>query len=234
MGRVSKRSEVEADALKTAHQLALSSREDLRQSKIELCKNLRLQLKSVLAQELAMHEKTFVGNQQVGKNIQEMFREGTNEDSPENPKERASETNNSSVSDTTILSEIRKTLTTTLAEELYMKSEAVIQDLPFLEMGLDSITGVTWIRKINDLFGLSITATKVYSHPTIQALAKHLRDEIGERDVFQFQQIENAPHSSPVNEDSPTQTNTTIPSSNLGQTAPTASNIPACMGVIAQ
>jgi acyl transferase domain-containing protein/acyl carrier protein/DNA-binding transcriptional regulator YhcF (GntR family) len=218
------RSEVEAYALKTAHQLALSSREDLRQSKIELCKNLRLQLKSVLAQELAMHEKTFVGNQQVGKNIQEMFREGTNEDSPENPKERASETNNSSVSDTTILSEIRKTLTTTLAEELYMKSEAVIQDLPFLEMGLDSITGVTWIRKINKLFGLSITATKVYSHPTIQALAKHLRDEMGERDVFQFQQIENPSHSSPVNEDSPIQANTTIPSSNLGQTTSTTSN----------
>ncbi|MDA7633353.1 polyketide synthase [bacterium] len=218
------RAEVQAYALETAHQLALSSREDLRQSKIERCKHLRLQLKSVLAQELAMHEKTFVGNQTVGKNIQELFGKGTNNDSPESPQDRTSENMDSFASDSTLLTEIRKTLTTTLAEELYMKPEAVLEDLPFLEMGLDSITGVTWIRKINELFGLSTAATKVYSYPTIQALAKHLKDEVEQRGVFQSQQLETPPHSPPVNEGSPSQANKTIPKINIAHTAPTPSD----------
>ena len=215
--KVLPRSEVEAYALRTAHQLARSSRNDLCQSKRENCRNLRSRLKGVLSQELAMHEKTFVGIQQVGDNIQTMFGEGTSKEPTERAGAPASEMKNASESCAPTLSEIRNTLTTTLAEELYMKPEAVIEDLPFLEMGLDSITGVTWIRKINELFGLSIAATKVYSYPTIKALAEHLKDEVDQLGDSQFQQVEIPLDSSTVNGGSPKNANVTHPQPSLDQ-----------------
>src|SRR5699024_587784 len=37
--------------------------------------------------------------------------------------------------------------------------------------------GVTWTRSINTRFGLALTATTVYSHPTIRELAEYLARE---------------------------------------------------------
>lgn len=50
----------------------------------------------------------------------------------------------------------------------------------FTQLGLDSITAVTWVRRINELYGTDIEATKVYSYPTLQAFAQHLQSLIVE------------------------------------------------------
>ncbi|WP_329395186.1 SDR family NAD(P)-dependent oxidoreductase [Streptomyces melanogenes] len=61
-----------------------------------------------------------------------------------------------------------------LADELELAEPDIDDDAPFVELGLDSITGVTWTRKLNTHFQLSLSATQVYSHPTIAELAEHL------------------------------------------------------------
>ncbi|UFR06751.1 SDR family NAD(P)-dependent oxidoreductase [Streptomyces sp. Go40/10] len=61
-----------------------------------------------------------------------------------------------------------------LAEELELPAADVADDVPFVELGLDSITGVTWTRKLNTHFGLALSATQVYSHPTVADLAAHV------------------------------------------------------------
>ncbi|MFD3731733.1 SDR family NAD(P)-dependent oxidoreductase, partial [Streptomyces sp. NPDC058632] len=67
-----------------------------------------------------------------------------------------------------------------LASELELDESAIDDDTPFVELGLDSITGVTWTRKLNTHFGLSLSATQVYSHPTVDELAGHLVGLLGE------------------------------------------------------
>ena len=76
-----------------------------------------------------------------------------------------------------IAEEIRSTLRKGLAAELCMETGTIDDQMPFTEMGLDSISGVTWIRKINTRYGLSISATQVYKHPTIHELASYILNE---------------------------------------------------------
>ncbi|MCP5002451.1 MAG: SDR family NAD(P)-dependent oxidoreductase, partial [Planctomycetes bacterium] len=79
---------------------------------------------------------------------------------------------------------IRRTLRKTLAKELYMDVKMVEDSVPCVEMGLDSITAVTWIRKINTHYGLSIAATKVYGYPTINDLAHYILKEGLQQGLF--------------------------------------------------
>ncbi|MGW1545391.1 SDR family NAD(P)-dependent oxidoreductase [Streptomyces sp. NPDC002346] len=66
-----------------------------------------------------------------------------------------------------------------LADELELAEPDIDDDAPFVELGLDSVTGVTWTRKLNTHFQLSLSATQVYSHPTIAELAEHLVECLG-------------------------------------------------------
>ncbi|MBO7942588.1 acyl carrier protein, partial [Streptomyces sp. S9] len=61
-----------------------------------------------------------------------------------------------------------------LAQELFLQPQEIDDTTPFIDLGLDSITGVTFIRKINAHYGVEIEATKVYSLPTLRALAGHV------------------------------------------------------------
>ncbi|MCB0214490.1 MAG: hypothetical protein KDJ52_34440, partial [Anaerolineae bacterium] len=44
----------------------------------------------------------------------------------------------------------------------------------FIDLGLDSITGVEWVKRINNDFRLDLSATRLYDYPTLQQLAGHL------------------------------------------------------------
>ena len=52
----------------------------------------------------------------------------------------------------------------------------------FNDIGLDSITGVEWIKSVNKRLGIPITATKIYDHPTIRQLAEFLVKKLNERE----------------------------------------------------
>ncbi|MCP4459324.1 MAG: zinc-binding dehydrogenase, partial [Cytophagales bacterium] len=47
---------------------------------------------------------------------------------------------------------------------------------PFIEMGLDSIVGVEWIKAINEEYKTNITATKIYDYPDIKSFAHFLKE----------------------------------------------------------
>ena len=42
----------------------------------------------------------------------------------------------------------------------------------FMEMGLDSIVGIEWVKEINTRFFLNINAAQLYDYPTLQRLSQ--------------------------------------------------------------
>lgn len=65
-----------------------------------------------------------------------------------------------------------------LAESLYLPREEVDIDFKFVDMGLDSIIGVEWIKAVNKSYHTSFPATKVYDYPSIREFAEFLNNEL--------------------------------------------------------
>ncbi len=82
--------------------------------------------------------------------------------------------------------DIQKILKMLLAEELSMDIDQVDDEMPFIDMGLDSISAVAWVRKINTHYGLSINTTKVYNHSTIVEFGKYIKKKGKDRGLFQY------------------------------------------------
>jgi len=73
---------------------------------------------------------------------------------------------------------VTATLRRLLAQELQMGESEVDADSQFVDLGLDSIIGVTWVRKINEAYGLEIEATQVYAHPTLAQMSRHVHAQV--------------------------------------------------------
>ncbi|WP_368650522.1 SDR family NAD(P)-dependent oxidoreductase [Bacillus inaquosorum] len=69
-------------------------------------------------------------------------------------------------------------LTASLAEVLYMDQNEVDPDEAFIDIGMDSITGLEWIKAINKQYGTSLNVTKVYDYPTTRDFAVYLAQEL--------------------------------------------------------
>ncbi|MGL5860447.1 MAG: acyl carrier protein, partial [Phycicoccus sp.] len=72
-----------------------------------------------------------------------------------------------------VLTELQRSL----AAELELPDDDSATDVPFAELGVDSITGVTWTRTLNTAFGLSLPASEIYRHSTLAELADHIRSQ---------------------------------------------------------
>ncbi len=182
-------------ALALAHRIARQPRERLIALKRLWTQGLRDVREDAYAREVAMHAETFVDNAQTLRTIQGKFRAqqpatasaqatveavGATSDSTAAiakplPGAPVAVATTASLSATVIIDSIR----TMLAQELFLKPEEIDDDTPFIDLGLDSITGVTWVRRINAEYGIEIEATKVYSHPTLQALGRLVIDAAG-------------------------------------------------------
>ena len=55
-----------------------------------------------------------------------------------------------------------------------MEPGEVKTDKSFVDMGLDSIIGVEWIKEINRRLQLELPATTIYDYSTIDLFAEHL------------------------------------------------------------
>jgi acyl transferase domain-containing protein len=61
-----------------------------------------------------------------------------------------------------------------LASALYMKPQDVGLHTNVVDLGLDSVVGVEWIRAVNKQLGLSLAAARLYDYPTVSELAAYI------------------------------------------------------------
>lgn len=73
---------------------------------------------------------------------------------------------------------VERELAASLAEVLYMESSDVGVNKQFVDLGLDSVVGVEWIRMINRRYGLNLAAVRLYDYPTVSDLARFLVQEL--------------------------------------------------------
>ncbi|HEX6101024.1 MAG TPA: SDR family NAD(P)-dependent oxidoreductase [Thermoanaerobaculia bacterium] len=178
--RILPRTEVTAAAMALAKQIARASRSRLIELKRQLTAHVHQRLEETYQRELEMHEKTFVGRADTLAQIHSHFDHDVQtpaavppsrpEPQPQSNPQPASLAGESS-------SSVMATLRRLLANELLLQESDVDDDAQFVDLGLDSITGVTWVRKINETYGTSIEATKVYSHPTLAQLSRYVEEE---------------------------------------------------------
>ena len=79
--------------------------------------------------------------------------------------------------DSDVLSAVTASLKRLLADELHMGESDIDEQAEFVELGLDSINAVTWLRKINQKYQTSIEATRIYDYPTLIQLSGYVTDE---------------------------------------------------------
>ena len=161
-------------AIGLARQLARHPRESLVAAKACLNRAIRDRLEHNTRQEISMHERTFVGHAGTLKQIQANFNPMDDQKRTEPAAAEAAQAKGPAHTLESVGAAIRQLL----AQELHMAPADIDEDTPFVDLGLDSITGVTWVRKINDKYGTAIQATKVYSHPTLAQLGVYVLDEI--------------------------------------------------------
>jgi acyl transferase domain-containing protein/enoyl-CoA hydratase/carnithine racemase/acyl carrier protein len=154
-------------ALRIAHRVARESHDALVALKRDLATTLRAALPATFDAELAMHARTFVGQAATLARIEAR-------DTAPAVAVPASRTAATTALDTGAIAADLKQM---LAHELRLAVHEIGDDEPFVDLGLDSITGVTWIRTINERYATAIEAIKVYSYPTLVKLAAYVREE---------------------------------------------------------
>jgi phthiocerol/phenolphthiocerol synthesis type-I polyketide synthase A len=70
--------------------------------------------------------------------------------------------------------ELEAGLRTILARELQMPEAELALDLPFAELGLNSVMAMSVRRDTEQFVGIELSATMLFNYPTIHALAEHL------------------------------------------------------------
>ncbi|MBC9915647.1 SDR family NAD(P)-dependent oxidoreductase [Chitinophaga varians] len=166
------RKKIHTAAFALAETIAQNSRESLVTLKQQLTAHLHRQLEENYALELAMHEQTFVGSSETLKEIENNFSD--QQAAGETPVANSLPHTPSSAH---LLAAIAAGLKTLLAQELHMEEAELDESRPFVELGLDSITGVTFIRKINEKYKTAINATKVYSYPNLAQFSLFVKEE---------------------------------------------------------
>ncbi|RSZ60417.1 SDR family NAD(P)-dependent oxidoreductase [Massilia atriviolacea] len=154
------RREVVPAAIALAARMAQQPRARLVQLKRLSTEALRAARDNSYRREVDMHEQTFVKNADTLGHIQAKLVTAKSKPVAASVKTAAAS------------SSVIAKLKTMLAHELFLAPEEIDEDTQFIDLGLDSITGVTWIRKINAHYGTDIEATKVYSHPTLKQLSQ--------------------------------------------------------------
>ncbi|MBV9492689.1 MAG: SDR family NAD(P)-dependent oxidoreductase, partial [Acidobacteria bacterium] len=163
------RADVQPAAMELAARIAQAPRSRLLALKQQLTAGMHEALDEACRREVAMHEQTFVGRAETLARIENTFYEETATAAPA-PAPQPVENRDT-------LPAVIATLRTLLANELQMRETDIDEDAQFVDLGLDSVGGVSWVRKINDKYQTSIEATKVYNYTTLAQLSRHVADE---------------------------------------------------------
>ncbi|OKP52612.1 polyketide synthase [Serratia marcescens] len=172
-------------ALAAASALAQASRAELVAGKTRRSQALRDRVEANYAQELRMHERTFVGNPEVLSRIQQHFNPGTMPPEPVAQQHGASARPGTGAGQPAqgepqaLFDNVYVLLRRMLTDELQIKAEQVESEQPFVDLGLDSITGVTWVRNVNAQYGLTLNAADIYSHPNLKLFTAWVIEQAG-------------------------------------------------------
>jgi polyketide synthase PksL len=79
------------------------------------------------------------------------------------------------------LAELRGQVVEELAEALYVQVADIDVTRKFVDLGLDSIIAVEWIRGLNQRFGTSLPASSVYDHTTVEEFTVFMRARLAGR-----------------------------------------------------
>ncbi len=80
----------------------------------------------------------------------------------------------SHLSDDELRDALRKGVRAILASELRIGEDQLELDLPFAEMGLNSVMAISIRRQMEQFVGIELSATMLFNHPTIAAFAGYL------------------------------------------------------------
>ena len=95
--------------------------------------------------------------------------------------------------------ELQVRLQAILARELGMPAAAVRLDQPFPELGLDSMMAMTVLRDAKQLVGADLSATMLWNHPNIAALAALLTEMLApQRKSPDFEELAEKSADSPI------------------------------------
>ncbi|MBV9493056.1 MAG: SDR family NAD(P)-dependent oxidoreductase, partial [Acidobacteria bacterium] len=167
------RADVLDTAMAMARQMARASRRRLLALKQALTAHIHDALAATYQRELAMHEQTFVGRSDTLALIEDTFHEQVEVVAAPAPVVAAA----TEAFDNDALPSVAATLRSLLANELLLRDSDIDDQTQFVDLGLESISAVTWLKKINEKYQTAIDATKIYSHPTLAQLAPFVMTE---------------------------------------------------------
>jgi len=78
------------------------------------------------------------------------------------------------------VSDVRAMLREELAQILYTDVESIDDDVPFEELGLDSVLSVELAAAINARYGTQEKIEVMYQHPTVGVLAEYVAAVAGQ------------------------------------------------------
>ncbi|MFY0539570.1 acyl carrier protein [Nannocystis pusilla] len=70
-------------------------------------------------------------------------------------------------------------ITTQVAEIVRIDPARVDRDLPFRQLGFDSLLGLELRNRLEAGLGITLSATLIWTWPTVQDLARHLGERLG-------------------------------------------------------
>lgn len=91
---------------------------------------------------------------------------------------------------------LQEELAVSLAEILNMKRSDIDPDARLIDIGLDSIVGVEWIRAVNQRYYTEIPANIIYNYPNIREFAGFLAGELNKDQGESNQQTKSIPSPS--------------------------------------
>lgn len=74
--------------------------------------------------------------------------------------------------------EVTNDLVKSLADVLFLEKEDIHNSNKFIDLGLDSVVGVEWVKKVNEMYGLNLSTTVIYDHPTIKEFAQFISGQL--------------------------------------------------------
>ncbi|WDD90503.1 SDR family NAD(P)-dependent oxidoreductase (plasmid) [Burkholderia sp. FERM BP-3421] len=160
------RGEVLAQARRLAAQWAMRrTRDALIRDKGRRLAALAQALPAMIRKELDMHELTFRHNPDVARLIDRAYGFASTADADTDAGSRCAPGQ-----------DLITLLKSTLATEIQMSSDELDDQASFVDLGLDSVTAVTWTRTLGRALRVELTPAHVYQYPSIAKLLAYLRE----------------------------------------------------------